>query len=90
MAQDLGSGTVMKKKPSEYFKNNFVITISGVTSPPALRLAMDTIGVERIFYAVDYPFEFGDEAWAFMDTVDITDEERHMIYHGNAERLFGI
>ena len=90
MAQDLGGGTNMKKLPSEYFKDNFVITISGVTSPPALRLSMDTIGAERIFYAVDYPFEFGDEAWEFMDSVEITEAERHMIYHGNAERLFGI
>ena len=90
MAKSLGTGSKMKKPPSAYFLENFVITISGVQSPPALRLALDTIGVERIFYAVDYPFEFGLAAQAFMDSVEITDAERHQIYHGNAERLFGV
>jgi 5-carboxyvanillate decarboxylase len=90
MAKGLGTATKMKKPPSAYFNDNFVITISGVTSAPALRLALDTIGVERIFYAVDYPFEFGDEAQAFLDTVNITEPERHAICHGNAERLFRV
>jgi len=39
-------------------------------------------------FAADYPYESVTEGVQFMDTVDITDAHRQMIYAGNAEKLF--
>jgi predicted TIM-barrel fold metal-dependent hydrolase len=46
------------------------------------------LGVERIMFAVDYPYENADEAVRCMDVANITEDERRQIYAGNAERIF--
>lgn len=40
----IGAVPKMPRLPSEYFLDNFVITTSGVTSQPALRLSLDVLG----------------------------------------------
>jgi 5-carboxyvanillate decarboxylase len=86
----IGAVKKMKRLPSEYFLDNFVITTSGVMSAPALKLSLDVLGVERIMFAADYPYESVEEGVAFMDKVDITEEQRRQIYSGNAERFFAL
>ena len=66
----------------------FVITTSGVTSPPALRHALDVLGPDLILFAADYPYESVEEAVNFMDTAPISDGDRRKIYQTNAEKLF--
>jgi 2,3-dihydroxybenzoate decarboxylase len=78
----------LKKKPSEYFKDNFMITTSGVMWHPALMLAYEVLGADRIMFAVDYPYESGEECVEFMDTAPIPDSDKEKIYHLNAEKLF--
>ena len=84
----MGAVKKMKRLPSEYFLDNFLITTSGVMSAPALKLSIEVLGVERIMFAADYPYESVTEGVQFMDTVDIPEEHRRLIYSGNAEKLF--
>ena len=43
-----------------------------------------------MLFGTDYPmWEPGEEVRRFM-TLDLTDEERQLILHENAEKLFGI
>jgi len=84
----IGAIKKMKRLPSEYFLDNFVITTSGVMSAPALKLSLDVLGADRILFAADYPYESVAEGVDFMDGVDITESQRAKIYHGNAERIF--
>jgi 5-carboxyvanillate decarboxylase len=84
----IGVDKKLEKKPSEYFRENFYITTSGVMSMPALRLSLDVLGVERIMFAVDYPYEADAEAVRFMDEAAITEDERKTIYETNAIRVF--
>ena len=84
----IGAVKKLPRLPSEYFLENFVITTSGVMSAPALRLSIEVLGVERIMFAADYPYESVAEGVQFMDTVDVTDAQRQAIYAGNAERVF--
>lgn len=86
----IGAVREMKKLPSEYFLENFVITTSGMAFGAPLKLSIETLGPERILFAADYPYESMSEAVEFMDAVSVSNEERHMIYHGNAEALFKI
>jgi 5-carboxyvanillate decarboxylase len=55
---------------------------------PALKYAIEVLGAERIMWAVDYPFMPSAPAASFLDNADISDAERELIYHENAERLF--
>jgi 2,3-dihydroxybenzoate decarboxylase len=80
----------MRLLPSEYFLRNFVITTAGVTAPPALRLAIDVLGVERILFAADYPYEDDAEACACLDSMELSEEHKRMIYADNAKRVFGL
>lgn len=86
----IGAVEKLARLPSEYFLDNFVITTAGVTSMPALRLAIDVLGVERILFAADYPYEDDVEGVGFLNTAALTDHERAMIFHINSEKLFGL
>jgi 5-carboxyvanillate decarboxylase len=84
----IGASKKLPRLPSEYFLENFVITTSGVTSGPALRLALDMLGAERILFAADYPYEIVADAVSFLDGAAITEAERAKIYAENAVRVF--
>lgn len=89
-AQAQGRAPKLKLKPSEYFKNNFVITTSGQESHLALDFSIRALGVDNVLWAIDYPYQPTTPAVEFMDSAPVTDEEREKIYHGNAERVFHI
>lgn len=80
----------LQKLPGQYFKDNFVVTTSGMFTSPALVLALTVLGPDKILFAVDYPMEATEEAVSFMETAPISEEERGKIYHINAERVFGL
>ena len=84
----IGAVEKMKRLPSEYFLDNFVITISGVCSAPALQHAIAVMGSDKVFFAADFPYESVEEHVDFMDTVDISEEDRRKIYQTNSELLF--
>ncbi|RYZ46339.1 MAG: amidohydrolase [Sphingobacteriales bacterium] len=77
-------------KPSEYFKRNIYITTSGVEDPLALRFCIDKLGVERIMWAIDYPYQPTGPAANFIETAPMTQAEREMIAYKNAEKVFKI
>jgi len=85
---EVGANGKLARLPSEYFRDNFVSTTSGVMDDGALQLSLDALGVERIMFAADYPYESVEAGVAFMDAAKITDDERARIYAGNAEALF--
>jgi len=86
----IGAVSKLQRLPSEYFLENFVITTSGVTSAPALKLSIENLGVERVLFAADYPYESIAEAVDFLDHVELEAEARAIIYSRNAERVFGL
>jgi predicted TIM-barrel fold metal-dependent hydrolase len=77
-------------KPSEYFQRNITITTSGVEDPLALRFCIDKIGIDRIMWAIDYPFQPTAPAVSFIESAQLSETERAKIAHGNAERIFKI
>ncbi len=78
----------LRKKPSEYFRENFYITTSGMNYEHPLALAHKVMGPDRILFAVDYPFEESEEPVAFMDAAPFSDEDKRKMYHKNAEKVF--
>jgi predicted TIM-barrel fold metal-dependent hydrolase len=67
--------------------NNFWITTSGNFSNPALMCCVQEMGVDRILFAVDWPFVPNPPGVQWMDTVPLCDEDKAKILSGNATRL---
>jgi len=84
----VGKKPSLERKPSDYFKTNFLITTSGMSFQPAFMCAFLSLGADRIAFAVDYPYEESEEALRFMKEAPICDSDKEKIYHLNTERFF--
>ena len=47
-------------------------------------------GVEKFLFASDFPMWDHEEELERFNRLDLTDEEREMIFHKNAEKLLGL
>jgi 2,3-dihydroxybenzoate decarboxylase len=81
-------GVKLGKKPSEYIKQNFVVTTSGMNSAEPLNCALAALGTERVMFAADYPFEQPAEAGEFLDAVTLPEPTREAVAFKNAARAF--
>ena len=72
----------------DVFCKNFWITTSGNFSNPALLCCVMEMGIDRILFAVDWPFVANKPAVQWMETVPLCDEDKAKILSGNAQRLF--
>ena len=77
-----------KKPVADYFRANFHVTTSGHFSTPAMLDAMAEIGVDRVMFSVDYPFEDFGEAAEWFDHAEISEADRVKIGRTNAMKLF--
>jgi 2,3-dihydroxybenzoate decarboxylase len=77
-----------KKKIAEYFSQNFYLTTSGNFRTQTLIDAILEIGVDRILFSTDWPFENIDHAAIWFDAASISENDRLKIGRSNAVRLF--
>lgn len=80
----------LKKKPSDYLRENFHITNSGVGWEPAIKFCQDVVGVDRVLYAMDYPYQHSIEEVHTLDRMQMDAETKKAFFQTNAERLFKI
>jgi 2,3-dihydroxybenzoate decarboxylase len=69
------------------FCGHFYITTSGNFSNPALLCCVMELGIDRILFAVDWPFVVNPPGVEWMKTVPLCDEDKAKILSGNAKRL---
>jgi predicted TIM-barrel fold metal-dependent hydrolase len=80
-----------KRPLGEYFLDNFNLTTSGNFSDPAFRCCLEVVGIDRMFFSADYPFENMEDACDWFDATQvITDEERLQIGRTNAINYFNL
>ena len=80
-----------KRPLGEYFLDNFMLTTSGNFSDPAFRCCLEVIGVDRMFFSADYPFETMEDACDWFDkTQVVSDAERLQIGRTNAINFFNL
>ena len=79
-----------QRKPSDYFRDNIYVTTSGNMSPAAFRCTRDVLGIEKIIFGSDYPYEVIDAMTDFVKNLELTAEERDLLSFKNAENLIGI
>jgi predicted TIM-barrel fold metal-dependent hydrolase len=80
----------LKLRPSDYFRQNFMITTSGVNWHPPLKFCIEVLGADNIMWAVDYPYQETHEAVRYMNEAPISEADKIKIFGGNAERVFKI
>ena len=80
-------GARAKHRPSHYFSNNFWITTSGHLHRKALLNCIEEIGVERLPFSVDYPFEQMSAGADWFDELDLESETQIRIGRTNAAKL---
>jgi 5-carboxyvanillate decarboxylase len=80
----------LRKMPSQYVKDNFLITTSGMNTHPVLKYCHEVLGPDNIMFAIDYPYQESVEAANFMNSAPLPEADCEKIAHGNAERIFRI
>jgi hypothetical protein len=82
----------VKRPPSEYIREHFWVStqpMEEAEEPEHVIDAMRWIGFDRILFASDYPhWDFDDPVLALPPS--LTEEQRRMIYSGNAKKLYGL
>jgi 2,3-dihydroxybenzoate decarboxylase len=81
-------GVKLGKKPSDYIRQNFIVTTSGMSSAEPLNCALAALGNDRVMFAADYPFEQSAEAGEFLDKTPLAESVRGEIAFKNAVREF--
>ncbi len=79
--------TGLKKNVSEYYKEHIYLTPSGILSNDQLEYLVKVMGAEHILYAIDYPYVKPDNTYSFLADSKLTEQQKELIAHGNAERL---
>lgn len=78
----------LERKASDYLRENFYYTTSGMAWTPPIRYAQSVMGMDRVMYAMDYPYQFVPEEVNVTDALPIAYEDLKAFYQTNAERVF--
>lgn len=89
-ANRYASVTKLQRKPSDYIKENLYVTSSGMAWEPPIRYAQSVLGVDRVLYAMDYPWQFVAAEVTAMDQLALGDAEKKMFFQTNAEKVFNL
>ena len=82
--------TFIQQPPSRYLRKFYYDCLTH--SEPALRMLIDTVGIDRVLFGTDWPFDMAIDwpvSWV-LDLKSLTDAEKEAILHENLEELLGI
>lgn len=79
----------LKRRPSEYFRSNLYVDTM-TFHQAGLRLLMDELGAERIFYGTDYPFDWPVGIDFVLNATFLDAAQKEAILGGNLVKLLRI
>jgi predicted TIM-barrel fold metal-dependent hydrolase len=83
-AADMGH---LNRLPSATIVEQVWITTSGIFSQPPFIAALQTFGIDRIMFSVDYPFAPDARGRDFLNEVALAPADMAKLSHGNADAL---
>ena len=83
-----GFARTIKHLPSAYFRENIIVTTSGMNYRLPLMMTVALLGIDNLLFAADWPFEKARDAVDAMDAMPLSEEDKAKIYHRNARRVF--
>ena len=77
----------LERTPVQMMHDQLHITTAGFYSIPGFEALLQTFGIDKVMFSVDYPYS--QHAWArdFFDKVALSPADREKFAHGNAEKL---
>jgi uncharacterized protein len=86
---DVGAADIghLKRLPSQTITDQVWITTSGIFTQPPFVAALQTFGIDRIMFSVDYPFARDAQGRKFLDEVALAPADMAKLCHGNADAL---
>ena len=63
------------------------VTSAGFFTNPPFVAALETFGIDRLMFSVDYPYASNADGRAFLDKVPLSPGDLEKFAHGNADRL---
>jgi len=75
---------------TETYKSHVWVTPSGLYDLPHFEFVRTVVGVDRIIWSTDYPYNTMDGTRQFIENLPIDDSDKEKIAHGNAEALLRI
>ena len=86
-AADPDAVPALKRLPSEYLRDNMLVTTSGNYLPAAFACTREALGMDEILLATDYPYEEMDECMRYLEGLGLSAGDKERLYSGNAARL---
>ena len=77
----------LKRTVSQTIVEQVWITTSGIFSQPPFLAALQTFGIDRIMFSVDYPYSPNKRGRDFLNEVALSPADMAKLTHGNADRL---
>ena len=81
--------TKLKKPVTSYLRENVHYTFSGFNFPATFLDLLLEVGVDRIMFSADHPYQSMVQAKAFLEQIPVSAADRERIAHGNAESFLG-
>jgi predicted TIM-barrel fold metal-dependent hydrolase len=82
--------TKLQKPITSYLRENVHYTFSGFNFPATFLDLLLEVGVGRIMFSADYPYQSMAAAKAFLEQIPVSAADRERIAHVNAEKLLGL
>ena len=79
--------TGLSRTVSQTYRDHVYVTPSGMLNLPHFEFVHKVVGADRIIYAIDYPYLTMTGARAFLEQLNISQEDKEKIAHRNAENL---
>lgn len=80
----------LERKISEYVRENFWITTSGMAWAPAIEFCIRVMGIDRVLYAMDYPYQYLPEEVGYTEAIDVDADGMKKLFQSNAEQVFNL
>jgi 2,3-dihydroxybenzoate decarboxylase len=69
-------------------RENVYVTTSGMAWAPVITFVQSVLGMDRVLYAMDYPYQFEPDEVTTTDNLPISDADKKQLFQTNAERVF--
>lgn len=83
----LGHPAANKKLPGYYFKKNIWVTTSGNFCHASLECCVKVLGIDRILFGGDYPYETAERIDCFCAGMTLSAKDQEKIFYKNAAQI---
>ena len=80
----------LKRKISDYMRENIYVTTSGGMWAPGIKFTQEVLGADHVLYAMDYPYRMSANKVVPVDALEVSPQIKKQLFQTNAEQLFNL